>query len=70
VAAAAANHDTFDWSFAHQAGLVFTGVDAVLELKKSFFAFGIDVVGDGRAAERDGFFQDFLNGHEKFFELA
>ena len=44
---------------ADAAGLVLAGVDAVLELEEAGYAFGVDVVGDGGAAELDGAFEDF-----------
>jgi hypothetical protein len=70
VAAAAGDYDAFDGSFADEAGFPFASVDAVLELEESFFAVGIDVVGDRRATEGNGFFQDFFHGGVKFGELV
>jgi hypothetical protein len=66
VAAAAGDDDAFDGSFADQAGLGFAAVDAVLELKESFFAVGVDVIGNGGAAERDGFAENFLHRGKEF----
>ena len=47
VAAASGNHDAFDRSFADEARLAFAAVDTVLQLEETFFAIGIDVVGNG-----------------------
>ena len=69
VAAAAGNHDAPNCSLADEAGLGFAAVNAVLELKESFFAVCIDIVRDGGAAQRYGFFQDFFHGEEKLAEL-
>ena len=60
MAAAARDDDSFDWSFADQARLSFAAVDAVLKLEESFFAVGVNVIGDGRSAESDRFFQNIL----------
>jgi hypothetical protein len=46
VAAAAGDDDAFDGSFADEAGFAFATVDAVLELEESFFAVGINVIGN------------------------
>src|SRR5580692_104987 len=70
VAAAAGDHDSFDRRFADEAGLAFAAVDAVPELEESFFAIGVHVVGNGGAAERDRFFQDFFYGDEELAELV
>ena len=60
MAAASRNYDPLNWSFADKAALAFSSVDSVLELKKTFFAIGINVVGNTRAAEPDGLSQNFL----------
>jgi hypothetical protein len=65
VAATACDHDTFDGQLTNQAWLPFATVDAVLQLKKSFLTIGVHVVRDGRTAERNGFFEHFLNGGVK-----
>ena len=44
VAAATGDHDSFDWSFADEAGLAFAAVDAMLQLKESFVAVSIDII--------------------------
>lgn len=50
MGAAASDSDALDGCFAGEAGLAGALVDAVLELEKAAHAFGIDVVGNGRAA--------------------
>ena len=70
VAAAAGDHDALDRRLADQAGFGFAAVDAMLELEESFFAVGVDVVGDGRAAEGDRLLQNFFHGDEEFSELV
>jgi hypothetical protein len=60
VAAAACNDYSFNRSLAYQAWLIFAAVDSVLELEKSFFAIGIDVIGNARASKPDGLIQNFL----------
>ena len=64
VAAAASDHDALDRSLAHEARFAFAAIDAVLKLEKSCFALGIDVVGDGGAAESDRLPQDFFDAGE------
>src|ERR1017187_2888008 len=61
VAAGGGAHAAFDGSLADQAGLGFTSVDAMLELEESFFAVGIDIIGNGGTAEGDGFAENFLH---------
>jgi len=60
MAAASRNYDSLNWSFAHKAELAFPSINSVLELKKTFIAVGVHVVGNTRAAEPDGFFQHLL----------
>jgi len=60
MAAASRNYDSLNWSFAHKAGLVFPSINSVLELKKTFFAIGVHVVGNTRATEPNGLSQNFL----------
>ena len=59
VGAAAGEGDAADRGGADEAGLAGAPVDAVLELEEAAGAFGIDVVGDGGAAEADGVAEDF-----------
>ena len=60
MAAAAGDHNAFDRRFADEAGLTFTAIDAVLELEETFFAVGVDVVGNGRATEGNCLAKDFF----------
>ncbi len=60
VAAASGDDDTLDRSLADEAWLGFTSIDTVLELEESFFAVGINIVRNRRAAEGDCFLQDFF----------
>ena len=69
MAAAACNHDAFDRPLADQAGLAFSPVDAMLQLKKSFFAVRIHVIRNGGAAQGNGFLENFLDCSMKFAEL-
>ena len=50
-----------------QGRLAFAAINAMLQLKKSLFAIGVDIVGNRRSAQRDGFFQHLLHRH---IELA
>ena len=59
MTAAASDDNPLDWSFAYQAGLALTAVNPVLELEEARIAIGVDVVADGRAAQRDGLVQYF-----------
>ena len=69
MAAAPGNDDALDGSSAHEAGLAFAAIDAMLQLKKSLFSVGIYVIGNGRTPERDGFFQYFPHGCVELFQL-
>ncbi len=69
MAAASRDHDPLHGRLADQTGLALTTVDAVLELKETFLAIGIDVVGDRRSTKRDRIFQNFFNRNEKLAEL-
>ena len=51
MAAAPRDDNPFDGRFADAASLAFTPVNPVLELKKSFLAIGIYVVGNTRSAQ-------------------
>lgn len=46
MAAASRDYDAFDRRFAYQTWLTFAAVNAMLELKKSFFAIGTYVIGN------------------------
>src|SRR5258708_32635636 len=69
MAAASRDHDPLHGRLADQTGLALTTVDAVLELKETFLAIGIDVVGDRRSTKRDRISQNFFNRNEKLAEL-
>ena len=60
MAAASGEHNAANWGSTDQTRLTFTAINSVLELEKSFFSISIDVIGDGRATERDRFAQHFL----------
>src|ERR1700756_2048912 len=62
MAAAAAEGDTLDGCFANQTRLAFPPVDPMLQLEKSLFAIGVNVVGDRRPAQCDCLFQHLLDG--------
>ena len=52
------------------ARLVFAGVDAVLKLEEAADAFGIDVIGDRRAAELDGMAENLLESDVEAVEFG
>lgn len=58
VGAAASDEEALDGGAAGEAGLAGAEVDAVLELEEAADAIGVDVVGDGGAAELDGVGED------------
>jgi len=60
MAAASRNYDPLNWSFADDAGFAFPSINSVLELKKTFFAIGVHVVGNTRTTEPNGLSQNFL----------
>ena len=68
--AAAADDDLADGGGAEAAGLAFAGVDAVLELEEASYAFGVDVVRDGGAAELDGALEDLDERDAESLELG
>src|SRR5438309_606830 len=70
MAAASGDYDSLDWSFADKAGLAFPSINSVLELKKSFFAIGVHVVGNTRAAEPDGLSENFLECRMQLFQFV
>lgn len=53
--------DALDWRFANQARLAFSTVHPMLDLKKPFFAVGINIVADRGTARSNGFAQHDLN---------
>src|SRR5579864_3667767 len=68
MAAASGDHDSLDGRLADKTGLGFAAIDAVLELEESFLAIGVHIVGDGRAAERNRFFEHFFHGQVELAE--
>ena len=62
VAAAARQHDAADRALADEAWLPFAAIDAMLELKESFFSIGVDVVGNRGASEFNRLTENFLHG--------
>ena len=57
---ASGDDDAFDRRFANQARLAFPAVNAMLDLKKAFVSIRVNIVGDARTAEPNGFFQNSL----------
>src|ERR1700688_3775705 len=53
MTAATCQHHAPNGSSANQAGLALAAINPVLELKKSFFSIGIDIIGNRRPALRD-----------------
>src|SRR5208282_5521604 len=70
VAAAAGDHDAFDGRFADETGLAFAAIDAVLELEEAFFAVGINIVRDRRAAQGNCLAKNFFYGSEQLGQLV
>ena len=69
MGAATCNDDAADGRSTDQAGLPGAHIDVVAELEKAAFARGIDVIGDGGAAEADGFTQHLLHGGMQAIEF-
>lgn len=69
MATASGEHNAPNWGSTDQAGLTLTAINSMLELEKSLFSISIDVVGDGRSAERNRFAQHFLYGGVQLAEL-
>src|SRR5258707_1472720 len=70
MGAAAGDDDALDGSLADIAVGVGWSVDAVLELEKTFFDGGVNVIRDRGAAEGDGLLQDSLHGRVESLELV
>jgi hypothetical protein len=70
VGAAAGEGDALDGGSADEAGLAGALVDLVAELEEAADAVGVDVVGDGGAAELNGVAQDFDEGGAEPDELG
>jgi hypothetical protein len=69
MTAAPADYDSLDWGLANQTCFAFASIYPMPELKKSFFAIGVHVIGDGGAAESNRFGQHFLDGNEQLAEV-
>jgi hypothetical protein len=69
VGAAAGDRDAPDRGFAGEAGLAGALVDAVLELEKAAYTFGVDIIGNRGTAEANGVLQDFAEGEPQTFEF-
>src|SRR5260370_23468109 len=67
---ASGHNDLLDLSPAHQAWFALTAVNTVLELEETFFAIGIDVIGNRRASGGDRFFEHFAQRPMELFELG
>src|SRR5437870_3000021 len=70
MCAAAGDDDSLNGSFADVAVGVGSSVDAVLKLEEAFATVGVNVIGDGGAAEGDGFLQDGLDGGVESLEFV
>jgi hypothetical protein len=62
MAAPPCDDQALDGSSTNQAGLRFAAVDAMLQLKESFFAVRVHVIGYGRTSESNGLGQNLLQG--------
>ena len=62
VGAAAGNEEAADGRSAGGTGFAGTEIDFVFQLEESFGAIRVHVIGNGGAAERDGFPQHGLDG--------
>ena len=69
MGAASGEDDALDGLTADATGHSLAGVDAMLQLKKASDALGIDVIGDGGAAEGDGVCEDLLERDAEAFKL-
>ena len=70
MGAAAGEDNALDGGFADEAGFGGALVDAVFQLKETADTAGVDVVGDGGAAEADGMLEDVDEGEAEAFELG
>jgi hypothetical protein len=61
MAAPTADYHALDLRLADKTRLSFAPIDTMLKLKETFFSVGVHVVGNGRAAKSDRFFQDLLD---------
>ncbi len=69
MAAAPANNYPLDWTFTYQASLPFTPVNPMLELEKTLFAVGIDVIGNGRSPQSNSLAKHRLHCVIQPFEI-
>ena len=69
MAAAAGDYDSFDGSFTDEARFPLAAIDAVLQLEEAYFAIGINVVGDRRAAESDCLVKHLFHRKEQLSQL-
>src|SRR5579864_4684849 len=69
MAAASGDHDSLDERLADKTGFGFAAVNTMLELEVPFLAVGIHIVGNGRAAEGDRFFEHLFHSQVEFAEL-
>src|SRR6202034_1000171 len=69
MTAAACQHNPPDCTLAHETRPPLTAIDAMLELKKSFFAIHIHVIGNRRSAERDRLTKHFPHGSVQLAHL-
>jgi hypothetical protein len=69
MTASSRNHDTLDRRLTYVTQLTFPAIDAMPQLKKTFFPIGIHVVGDGGATQANRLFQNLLEGSTQNSEL-
>jgi hypothetical protein len=70
MGSASGQEDASDGSLAAAAGQAGALVDAVFKLKESANAVGVHIIGNGRAAEADGMFQNLAKGQAEAFEFC
>ena len=68
--AASRHNDSADQAAAIATRLTGALVNAMFELEESAYTFGVDVVGDGRAAEADSVFQNFPQRHAQSLQFS
>ena len=68
--AASRHNDSADQAAAIATRLTGALVNAMLKLEESAYTFGVDVVGDGRASEADGVFQNFPQRHAQSLQFS
>ena len=70
VGSAASHKDAVDGRLAAPAGLAGALVDAVLELKETAHAVGVDIIGDRGAAQPDGVLENLAQCLSEPVELS